>query len=136
MIQQQGLHLVNQFSVNFDPTSRSKSPDILLKAIGNFQGQVLSPPVLVQRGTGYEPESDFWSRENKSAVFEIKEISIRVDREEPPKPEGKSSTDDESYTLEVKSPTVLLTANTIWGQCTVYKRSNSWLYCTQQTRKR
>ena len=38
-----------------------------------------------------------------------------MDREEPPKPEGKSSTDDESYTLEVKSPTVLLTANTIWG---------------------
>ena len=38
-----------------------------------------------------------------------------MDREEPPKPEGKSSVDDESYTLEVKSPTVLLTANTIWG---------------------
>ena len=102
-------------SVNFDPTSRSKKSDILLKAIGNFQGQVLSPPVLVQRGTGYEPEFDFWSRGNKSTVFEIKEITIRVDREEPPKPEGKSSTDDESYTLEVKSPTVLLTATTIWG---------------------
>eukprot|EP00943_MAST-04B_sp_MAST-4B-sp1_P005562 g5562.t1 len=117
-------------SVEFDTSSKAQHSDILLKAINRFMGQVLNPPLLLQRGTGYEPEmlkrndklnNASITKENKMHGMKnnnnlvVENIVIHINKEEPVKPVSKVSTDDESYSLDVKSPTTFLTANTIWG---------------------
>ena len=113
-------------SVQFDKSSKSQKSDILLQAIDKFLTQVLQPPLLFQRGTGYEPEFRVSPNNNSSNNNRlektdnnndliIESIIIHIDKDEPVKPISKLSTDDESYKLDVKSPTTTLTANTIWG---------------------
>ena len=59
----------NSISVQFDKSSKSQKSDILLQAIDKFLTQVLQPPLLFQRGTGYEPEFRVSPNNNSSNII-------------------------------------------------------------------
>ena len=50
------IYVWKKYISTIDKSSKSQKSDILLQAIDKFLTQVLQPPLLFQRGTGYEPE--------------------------------------------------------------------------------